>query len=94
MLIGGILLGLRNKVSAYPGMLFFIYLIFNGIERFWIEKIRVNVVHDIMGMKMTQAEIISVILFLISVTGCVYLWRKDKMQSEAVELEPEPAPES
>ncbi|MCB0523852.1 MAG: prolipoprotein diacylglyceryl transferase [Saprospiraceae bacterium] len=92
-LIFGLLWALRKRLRI-QGMLFFVYLGVIAIERFLIEKIRVNVVHDIMGMKMTQAEIISVILFLISVTGCVYLWRKDKMQSEAVELEPEPAPES
>ena len=30
-------------------MLFFIYLILNGIERFFIEKIRVNTKYDIFG---------------------------------------------
>ena len=78
LLIGGILLGLRNKVSAYPGMLFFIYLIFNGIERFWIEKIRVNPEYTNLGITYTQAEFISVVLFLIGVAGVVVLWQKNK----------------
>ena len=77
-LIGGILLALRSKVAAYPGMLFFIYLIFNGFERFWIEKIRVNPEYNNMGTTYTQAEFISVILFLIGLVGVVVMWRRKK----------------
>lgn len=76
LLIGGILLGLRNKAAAYPGMLFFIYLIFNGVERFWIEKIRVNPEYTNLGVTYTQAEFISVVLFLIGLAGVVALWRR------------------
>lgn len=71
----GILWTLRKRVKI-TGMLFFIYLAFIAIERFVIEKIRVNVVHDVLGMKLTQAEIISIVLFIISVTGMVYVWKK------------------
>lgn len=77
LLIGGILLGLRNKVAAYPGMLFFIYLIFNGMERFWIEKIRVNPEYTNLGITYTQAEFISVVLFLIGLAGVIVLWRRN-----------------
>ena len=76
LLIGGILIGLRNKVAAYPGMLFFIYLIFNGFERFWVEKIRVNPEYTHLGITYTQAEFIAVVLFLIGAVGCVILWRR------------------
>jgi phosphatidylglycerol:prolipoprotein diacylglycerol transferase len=57
-----------------PGMIFFIYLILNGFERFWIEKIRVNEVYDSLPFQPTQAEIIAVILFIIGVAGAI--WRK------------------
>ena len=77
-LIGGILLGIRNKVAAWPGMLFFIYLIFNGIERFLIEKIRVNPEYTDFGITYTQAEFIAVVLFLIGVAGVVVMWRREK----------------
>jgi phosphatidylglycerol:prolipoprotein diacylglycerol transferase len=70
-----ILWALRKRLKV-PGMLFFVYLGFIAVERFLIEKIRVNVVHDVLGMKLTQAEIISIVLFLISVGGAVWLWRK------------------
>ena len=78
LLIGGILLGLRNKVAPWPGMLFFIYLIFNGTERFWIEKIRVNPEYTNMGVTYTQAEFIAVMLFLIGATGVVMMWRRKR----------------
>ena len=44
-------------------MLFTIYLIMNGIERFFIEKIRVNTEYNILG-GITQAEIISSCLII------------------------------
>ena len=47
---------IRKKITI-PGMIFFIYLTLNGIERFLIEKIRVNTKYDILG-GITQAEII------------------------------------
>ena len=37
---------------------------FNGLERFFIEKIRVNANYVIFGAEITQAEIISTVLFL------------------------------
>lgn len=73
--IFGILMALRKKLSV-PGMLFFIYLMFNGIERFFIEKIRINIVYDFAGIKYTQAEFISTILFIIGVIGFIVLWRR------------------
>lgn len=58
-----------------PGMMSSVYLIFNGIERFFIEKIRVNNLFDFMGMQVTQAEVISMILIVCGVAG-VFLTRK------------------
>lgn len=48
-------------------MLFGIYLTLNGIERFCIEKIRVNATYDIWGIAVTQAEIIAVLMFVVGV---------------------------
>lgn len=72
-----ILWSLRKRITI-PGMLFFIYLALIAIERFLIEKIRVNVVHKVMGVQLTQAEIISIVLFLISVAGGIYVWKTNK----------------
>lgn len=46
---------LRNSFKV-PGMLFAVYLIFNGLERFSIEKIRIN---NELYQQLTQAEMIS-----------------------------------
>ena len=40
-------------------MLFGIYMIVNGLERFFIEKIRVNTKYILFGQEITQAELIS-----------------------------------
>jgi prolipoprotein diacylglyceryltransferase len=73
-----ILWALRKRIKTV-GMLFFIYLGLIAIERFIIEKIRVNVVHDVLGFQLTQAEIISIVLFCVSLGGMVYVskFRKD-----------------
>ena len=73
--IFGILMGLRKKLRV-PGMLFFVYLMFNGIERFFIEKIRVNIQYEFAGIHYTQAQFIAVIIFLIGLIGFLVLWRK------------------
>lgn len=52
---------------AQPLKLFGVYLIFNGLERFLIEKIRVNYEYDWGFMHPSQAEIISTILVLIGI---------------------------
>lgn len=80
--IGGILLALRKRLKT-PGMLFFIYLMFNGFERFWIEKIRVNSKYTQFGITYTQAEFIAVVLFLIGLGGFIYLYRKGRGESAA-----------
>ncbi|TAL41726.1 MAG: diacylglyceryl transferase, partial [Chitinophagaceae bacterium] len=60
---------LRKRFQV-PGTLFAFYLILNGLERFFIEKIRVNIRLDIFGIHPTQAEVISALLII---TGIV-LW--------------------
>lgn len=77
--IFGILWMLRKRLKA-PGMLFFIYLGLIAIERFMVEKIRVNVRHEgVLGL--TQAELISVILVLVAVAGAVFTWKRATRQN-------------
>lgn len=70
----------RKRIKT-PGMLFGIYLIFNGLERFFIEKIRVNSTYEIFGAKITQAEIISSLTFVAGVAMVVWLYRKSKQKN-------------
>lgn len=66
IIIFAILWSLRKRIKI-PGLLFSIYLMFNGTERFLIEKIRINNKFDFLGMQVTQAEIISSLIFLTGV---------------------------
>ena len=53
-----LLMSIRKKIKI-PGIIFGIYLIMNGLERFAIELIRVNNTYNIYGFHPTQAELIS-----------------------------------
>ena len=56
VILFAILWTLRKRLNT-AGMIFSIYLMMNGFERFWIEKIRVNAEFDFLGITMTQAEL-------------------------------------
>lgn len=76
ILLFAALWSIRRRIIT-PGVLFSIYLILNGISRFFIEKIRVNIKYDIAGFQVTQAEIIAVLLMMIGVAGILYFrWKK------------------
>jgi len=55
---------LRNKLKI-AGQMTGLYLILNGIERFTIEKIRVNTKYESLPFQPTQAEIISLLLVIV-----------------------------
>jgi len=76
LLIFSFLWAIRKQIRV-PGILFCIYLGLNGIERFFIEKIRINTEYNILG-GITQAEIISFCLVLIGLLGCIILYRNNK----------------
>ncbi|HVZ96328.1 MAG TPA: prolipoprotein diacylglyceryl transferase family protein, partial [Chitinophagaceae bacterium] len=59
---------IRKRIKA-PGVIFSIYLLLNGIERFLIETIRVNNTYSIFGIHPTQAEIISLLLVITGIAG-------------------------
>jgi prolipoprotein diacylglyceryltransferase len=65
-----------RKCIAVPGRLFALYCVFNGLERFFIEKIRVNVELDVLGMAVTQAEVISTLTFIAGLLLWAVLGRK------------------
>lgn len=66
-----ILWGLRKKIQI-PGVIFSLYLSLNGVERFFIEKIRINPDYNFLGIAATQAEIIAVAMFLSGIGGIIY----------------------
>ena len=76
-LIFSFLWAMRKRIKV-TGVLFFVYLSLNGVERFFIEKIRVNTKYDILG-GITQAEIISASLVLIGLLVVFLLYKKSKI---------------
>ena len=72
-----VLWSIRTKIKT-PGILFCIYLILNGIERFFIESIRVNSNYHVAGFSFSQAELISTILVLGGLIGIFLSLNADK----------------
>ncbi|MBB5394099.1 prolipoprotein diacylglyceryl transferase [Mucilaginibacter sp. AK015] len=58
----------RKKIKV-PGLMFCIYLILNGGERFLIEHIRINFNYSYLGITFTQAELIGSLMLLGGVVG-------------------------
>jgi phosphatidylglycerol:prolipoprotein diacylglycerol transferase len=79
LLIFCVLWGVRKRIKI-PGVLFCLYLVLNGFERFFIEKIRVNSEFPLLGMMVSQAEIIAVVIIVIGAIGLLLVPRfKDKL---------------
>jgi phosphatidylglycerol---prolipoprotein diacylglyceryl transferase len=81
-----VLWSLRKKLNI-PGTLFALYLVFNGVERFFIEKIRVNKRLDIFGLHPTQAEVISALLILTGVVLWIWLHRRARVKKSTMVTE-------
>ena len=78
-----VLWAMRKHIKI-PGLLFSIYLMMNGMERFFIEKIRINNLIQFAGFQFTQAELISSIIFLLGVTSFVYLILKNNQKNGSI----------
>jgi prolipoprotein diacylglyceryltransferase len=86
LLIFGVLWGLRKYIQK-PGVLFGIYLVLNGAERFIIEKIRVNNKMNFLGMELTQAEIIAGLMMIGGIIFIALMWRRP-MDAPLEDVEP------
>lgn len=82
LLLFGFLWSLRKKMKV-PGTLFAVYLIVNGIERFFIELIRVNNKYDIFGIHPTQAELIAALLIIAGLL-LLFLFRHPKFSGKTL----------
>lgn len=77
LILFGILWILRKRIKV-PGLLFGIYLILNGAERFTIESIRINVKMNFLSMEITQAQLISSCLIIAGILMIFYSKSKYK----------------
>jgi phosphatidylglycerol:prolipoprotein diacylglycerol transferase len=76
-----------RKHPYKSGWLFSAYLVFSGVERFLIEKIRVNPDYDLLGLTVTQAEVIAVFIILLGVGGLLLSWTKRDRAAEKKQAE-------
>lgn len=70
---------IRDKIKV-AGVMFGIYMALNGVERFFIELIRVNTKYHVAGISFTQAEMIS-LLMIIGGAVLIYNGRNKKVTS-------------
>lgn len=79
----GVLWALRlHKHDA--GYLFSVYVLLAGFERLLIEKIRINVDHDLFGVRLTQAEVISLLLVVAGLVGILLTLRVRRIWAKTV----------
>lgn len=81
--IGAILWSLRKKLTPYLGGLFSLYLFLNGVERFCIEFFRVNDQYDVLGLQLTQAQMIAIGFMLCGIIGGWLVWRNHSSEKPA-----------
>jgi prolipoprotein diacylglyceryltransferase len=81
LLLFVLLWALRTRIKI-PGLIFSIYLILNGLERFTIELIRVNTKYHILGLNPTQAELISFTFILTGIAGIFYFTYRARKHPE------------
>jgi phosphatidylglycerol:prolipoprotein diacylglycerol transferase len=65
---------LVRRHITMPGLMSFLYLILMGIERFFIEYIRTTIKYNVFGLVLTQAQIISGLMFLVGMGGVIYVY--------------------
>jgi phosphatidylglycerol---prolipoprotein diacylglyceryl transferase len=76
LLIFGFLWMMRKKFRT-PGIITGLYLVLNGSERLLIEQIRVNNKFPLLGMQVTQAEMIATLFILC---GAAMVWWKYRIE--------------
>ncbi len=67
---------LRTRLHR-AGLLFFVYCFLNGLERFFIEFIRVNPRYNTLGFDLSMAQYIALALILGGLTGFLFCWKKN-----------------
>ncbi len=77
MLLFVFLWSIRDRIKI-PGVMFGIYLILAGVERFLIELIRVNTRYNAFGISFTQAEMISLCLVIAGAILIISGLKKNK----------------
>ena len=75
------LLWFNKERFRIPGTMFFLYMIINGTERFFIEIVRVNERYHLLGLNWSQAQYISILFIIIGLAGLWWLYRNKNTKS-------------
>jgi phosphatidylglycerol---prolipoprotein diacylglyceryl transferase len=67
-----LLWAIRRRLTS-PGLLFCIYALLTGVERFLVEYIRVTPKHSVFGWELSQAQLISLAFIAVGLTGTSYI---------------------
>ena len=73
-----------RKNIAKPYLLFVLFLFSMGIERFFIEFIRINTKYFYLGLYLSQAQFISLFLILFSSILLIYMYFKTKLHQKSL----------
>jgi phosphatidylglycerol---prolipoprotein diacylglyceryl transferase len=73
----GVLMAIRKRIQL-PGLLFSLFLLITGIQRMFMEQIRVNTKYHIGSFEITQAEIISFVLILSGIGLGIFFYKRSK----------------
>lgn len=82
LVIFAILWTIRHKVTLH-GIVFSVYLIFTGLERFLLEMIRINDDYTVAGFSLSQAQYIAIVLFFIGIVLTAVLLGKQRKMKDA-----------
>ena len=63
----------RSRIKI-NGQMFFIFLLCNGIERFFMEFIKINIRYCTLNICLTQAQIIALALCVAGIAGLIWLF--------------------
>ncbi|MEO7444517.1 MAG: prolipoprotein diacylglyceryl transferase family protein [Ferruginibacter sp.] len=72
------LLWFLRKSIHVPLVMFGLYLVLNGLERFFMELMRVNKLYNVAGIRLSQAEIIALCLILVGIGTIIYAYIRYK----------------
>ncbi len=85
-----ILWALRKRLTYKPGMVFTVFMILIGIQRYSIEQWRDlsgRGLYHVFGFALRQSELISIILFIAGIAGTVYLYNRYKKTEPATHVD-------
>ena len=81
VVIFSILWFFRSKFKK-AGVLFFLYVLLNGVERFFIEQIRVNPRYDLLGLNWSMSQSIAFALIVTGIVGMFYLKKYGTVETQ------------